>query len=164
MAAFPRLLGVFYAEFDVVLGPRIAAQSPDGVVAPDAFDAMSEFLIPKPQLCGRLLTLCVAPVAALGRIRWIPRDPARLLKEGSPSARGRGPWTMERRCTEKEKVMSMPVIIESNRYERNALIFNVGFVFAIADDTTCYEPVVRKVAKTLRTLEVRGCLKAVLTC
>ena len=50
--------------------------------------------------------------------------------------------------------MTMPVSIESNRYERNALLFNVGFVFAVDDDATCYEPVVRKVAKTLRALEV----------
>ena len=48
----------------------------------------------------------------------------------------------------------MPVSIENNRYVRNALLFNVGFVFARDDDVGCYEPVVRKVAKTLRTLEL----------
>ena len=57
MAAFPRLLGVFYAEFHPVQGPRIAFQWPPGLMASDLFDAMSEYLIPKPQLCGRLVSL-----------------------------------------------------------------------------------------------------------
>ena len=57
MAAFPPLKGVFYAEFHPVLGPRIAFQTSDGLIAPDAFDARAEYFIPKPQLCGRLVTL-----------------------------------------------------------------------------------------------------------
>jgi len=53
--------------------------------------------------------------------------------------------------------MSFPVSIESNKYERNALIFNLGFVFSLEDDDLrSYEPVVRKLAKVFRTLEVRS--------
>jgi len=65
------------------------------------------------------------------------------------------------RCTETERILSFPVSIESNKYERNALIFNLGLVFALEDDDLrSYEPVVRKLAKVFRTLEVRparGC-------
>lgn len=54
------------------------------------------------------------------------------------------------------KLISYPVIIENQRYPRNAMIFNLGMVFDCDSDTRCYEPVVRKLARILRTAEVRN--------
>ena len=51
------LAAVFFCEFDNSVGRTLAFQEPAGFISADAFDAISDFLIPKPQLCGRLLVL-----------------------------------------------------------------------------------------------------------
>ena len=59
MAAAPDspLRAVLFCEFDNSVGRTLAFQEPAGFISADEFDAISEFLIPKPQLCGRLLVL-----------------------------------------------------------------------------------------------------------
>jgi hypothetical protein len=57
--------------------------------------------------------------------------------------------------TTRHKMVGYPMQIEDPRYPRNALMFNLVFVFERDADTRAYEPVVRKMAQTLRTLEVR---------
>ena len=47
----------FYCFFDDVIGRTLAAQEPLDYIKTEQFDAISDYLIPKPQLCGRLLTL-----------------------------------------------------------------------------------------------------------
>ena len=47
----------FYCFFDDVIGRTLAAQEPPEYIKSEQFDAISDYLIPKPQLCGRLLTL-----------------------------------------------------------------------------------------------------------
>ena len=49
---------VFYSEFDNVVGPKIVYQAPLGYLAADEFDSISDFVITKPQLCGRTVTMC----------------------------------------------------------------------------------------------------------
>lgn len=51
------LRAVLFCEFDNSVGRTLAFQEPAGFISADEFDAISEFLIPKPQLCGRLLVL-----------------------------------------------------------------------------------------------------------
>ena len=48
---------VFFAEFHTVLGPKISYQAPEGFIRADEFESISEYVIPKSQLCGRLVTL-----------------------------------------------------------------------------------------------------------
>jgi len=55
MAALAALRGVFFAEFHAVQGPRIASQAPEGLLSAEVFDSIAEYVIPKPQLCGRLV-------------------------------------------------------------------------------------------------------------
>jgi hypothetical protein len=55
------------------------------------------------------------------------------------------------------KLVGFPSRVEHTRYARNAIIFNMVFVFARQADTRAYEPVARKMAITLRTLEVCHC-------
>ena len=46
-------------------------------------------------------------------------------------------------------------MIDNPKYARNALIFNLCFVFEAASDTTRFENAVKKLAGYLTTLEVR---------
>ncbi|KAJ1722334.1 Nitrogen permease regulator 2 [Coemansia erecta] len=57
--------------------------------------------------------------------------------------------------TGRYKVMCYPIAVEGN-YARNALIFNMCFVFDIDSDTKCYEPVVKRVGCLLKELEISG--------
>lgn len=52
--------------------------------------------------------------------------------------------------------MGYPIVITDKKYARNALFFNVVFVFDEADDVQEYEPVVTKLAGYLRTLELES--------
>lgn len=52
--------------------------------------------------------------------------------------------------------MGYPVVIEDNKYSRNALFFNVVFVFNGDYDAEEYEPVVKKLANYLMVLEKEG--------
>lgn len=48
-----------------------------------------------------------------------------------------------------------PVAIENKKYERNALLFNLGFVFENGVDTKPFESTIRKLAHYLYSMEVR---------
>ncbi|KAI9362936.1 nitrogen permease regulator 2-domain-containing protein [Zopfochytrium polystomum] len=98
------------------------------------FDSISEYIIPKPSLCNRLVTI----------------------------------------STDSHLVVGHPVSIENpTRYERNAFLFNLCFVFDKRDGlgttgggtgagpfgegiSAAYEKIVRKMARVLRSLEVES--------
>jgi len=50
-------VAVLFAEFDNRLGRTLSLQEPGGFLSPEAFDDISDYLIPKPQLCGRLIVM-----------------------------------------------------------------------------------------------------------
>ena len=54
------------------------------------------------------------------------------------------------------RIVGCPKTIEDNKYARNALIFNVVFVFAAQADTSPYEAVVQKLGEAFKTYEVRS--------
>jgi len=119
----PRLVSVFYSVFDSNKGPKVVFEVPEGSIISTEistsiidFDSISEYIIPKPQLCGHLVNI----------------------------------------CTESYKVMGFPVYIKDNKYDRNAFMFNLSFVFDREADTSSYEPVVRKVARVLTSLETEN--------
>ncbi|KAI9091758.1 nitrogen permease regulator 2 [Phlyctochytrium arcticum] len=126
---FPPLLAIFYSEFHPTQGPKVTFEVPEGfyntIHRPTDtnihdsyldFDAISEYIIPKPELCNRLVTI----------------------------------------STPLYKVMGYPVSIQDAKYERNALLFNLCFVFEQGRETGSYEQVVRKMARVLRSLEVES--------
>ncbi len=65
---------IVFSEFEVKLGPQIAfqvssmvyfsgimtAKVPEGYISKDEFTAVKKFLIPKPELCDRLIVMCDA--------------------------------------------------------------------------------------------------------
>ena len=131
MPCFPTLDALLFCEFHPVQGPRITWQLPQDVVSVDVFEALSEFLIPKPQLCGRLIT-------------WLGTSHINYASAHSLYSKYQR-WT----------IMGFPVSIEDKKYERNAYLFNCAFVFEnLNESPSCYELVVQKLAHSLRTLEV----------
>ncbi|KAG0720690.1 GATOR complex protein NPRL2 [Chionoecetes opilio] len=58
--------GIFLAEFDPVAGPKIVHQYPDGCISKEVFDAVSVFIIPKPEVMKRIVTVNVLGVKITG--------------------------------------------------------------------------------------------------
>lgn len=53
------------------------------------------------------------------------------------------------------KVMGFNVRLESKKYSRNALLFNIGFVLPADISATHFGPVLRKLTTVIETLEAR---------
>ncbi|KAI8603722.1 nitrogen permease regulator 2 [Dissophora ornata] len=115
---FPRLLSIFYCTFHPDQGPKVLYEVPEGSILSKTsplvdFDSISEYLIPKVELCSKLVTI------------------------STPTC----------------KVMGFPINLEHKKFQRNALMFNLAFVFDKDAATSSYEPVVRKMARVLKALE-----------
>ncbi|KAI7832399.1 nitrogen permease regulator 2-domain-containing protein [Gamsiella multidivaricata] len=115
---FPRLLSIFYCTFHPIQGPKVLYEVPEGSILSKSsplvdFDSISEYLIPKVELCSKLVTI------------------------STPTC----------------KVIGFPVNLEHKKFQRNALMFNLAFVFDKDAETSSYEPVVRKMARVLKALE-----------
>lgn len=137
----PHLEAVFFAIFHPVVGPKVVFQVPEHTFAdhraggadaetpqPPAlleFSAVSDYVIPKAPLCGRLVT-CIA--------RASRRDSG-----------------ADKRTF---KVLGFPVLLQkADKYERNNFVFNLCFVLNSDAEIHAYEPIVRKCARVLRALE-----------
>lgn len=57
---------IFYCEFHPTAGPMIVYQSPPGYVSKEAFDSLSDYLIPKTELERRLLTVNALGLKIIG--------------------------------------------------------------------------------------------------
>ncbi|KAG0214787.1 Nitrogen permease regulator 2 [Mortierella sp. GBA30] len=115
---FPRLLSIFYCTFHPTQGPKVLYEVPEGSILSKSsplvdFDSISEYLIPKVELCSKLVTI------------------------STPTC----------------KVIGFPINLEHKKFQRNALMFNLAFVFDKDAEITSYEPVVRKMARVLKALE-----------
>src|SRR5690348_11373622 len=69
----PRLISVFYSVFDPDKGPKVVFEVPEGYINPADksipiidFDSISEYIIPKPQLCGHLVNICTESYKVIG--------------------------------------------------------------------------------------------------
>ncbi|XP_078690409.1 GATOR1 complex protein NPRL2-like isoform X1 [Branchiostoma floridae x Branchiostoma belcheri] len=105
---------IFFSEFHPVAGPKITFQVPEDYISQKLFDSVHIYIITKPQLQNKLITL-----DALGH-----------------------------------RIIGCPVSIQNAKYSRNALLFNLCFVFGSDADSQRYEPVVKKLAGYLTTLEL----------
>ncbi|KAF9577399.1 Nitrogen permease regulator 2 [Lunasporangiospora selenospora] len=115
---FPRLLSIFYCTFHPIQGPKVLYEVPEGSILSKTaplvdFDSISEYLIPKVELCSKLVTI------------------------STPTC----------------KVIGYPINLEHKKFQRNALMFNLAFVFDKDAEISSYEPVVRKMARVLKALE-----------
>lgn len=60
------------------------------------------------------------------------------------------------------KIIGFPVRIENSKYLRNAVMFNFCFVVALDCQTSCFEPILKKLALLFSALEVSHCAKFLL--
>ncbi|KAM9182560.1 GATOR1 complex protein NPRL2 isoform 1-T1 [Mergus octosetaceus] len=109
-----RIECVFFSEFHPTLGPKITYQVPEDFISRELFDTVQVFVITKPELQNKLIT-----VTAM-----------------------------------EKKLIGCPVCIEHKKYSRNALLFNLGFVCDARAKACALEPIVKKLAGYLTTLEV----------
>ncbi|XP_022101188.1 GATOR complex protein NPRL2-like isoform X2 [Acanthaster planci] len=107
---------IFFSEFHPTAGHKITYQVPEEYVSRELFDTLHVYIITKPELQNRLIT-----INALGH-----------------------------------KIIGCPVSIQNVKYSRNALLFNLCFVCNASMDTAPYEPLVKKLANYLLTLELES--------
>ncbi|KDN48883.1 NPR2-domain-containing protein [Tilletiaria anomala UBC 951] len=103
------------------------------------FSALSDYLIPKAPLCGRLVTCTTC---------GLPRDDAE--RDWSPEGQ------LPKAPSQGYKILGHPMVIKSSKYARNMLVYNLCFVFDSNADVRAYEPIVRKCARVLRDLELNS--------
>ncbi|KAG8436134.1 hypothetical protein GDO86_007297 [Hymenochirus boettgeri] len=109
-----RIECIFFSEFHPTLGPKITYQVPEEYISRELFDTVQVYIITKPELQNKLIT-----VTAMDK-----------------------------------KLIGCPVCIEHKKYSRNALLFNMGFVCNAQAKTCALEPIVKKLAGYLTTLEL----------
>ena len=108
---------IFFSEFHTTAGPKIVHQFPEEYISREEFDSVHRYIITKPELQTRVITINAT----------------------------------------RHKIVGCPVCIESQKYERNQLIFNLCFVFDANKNTLHYESVVKKLSGYLTTLETESC-------
>ncbi|KAG7092567.1 hypothetical protein E1B28_008915 [Marasmius oreades] len=165
----PRIQSVFYAGFDVVTGPKIVYQVPEGLIALPHHEPATPFSNPSsPNLIGDQL-----PLSSHGIVSPIEyRSGSRLFH--SPSKRSQytlfnfeeiskfviPPPALCGRLvicsTKRHRIIGFPVLLEGEKYQqnyRNFFRFNLCFVFERVADLSCYEPIVRKISRVLTSCE-----------
>ncbi|XP_071810529.1 GATOR1 complex protein NPRL2-like [Asterias amurensis] len=114
MGGSGKLKCIFFSEFHPTAGHKITYQVPEDFVSRELFDTLHVYIITKPELQNKLITI---------------------------NAPG-------------HKIIGCPVGIQNAKYSRNALLFNLCFVCDASTNTACYEPLVKKLASYLITLEL----------
>ncbi|XP_047303268.1 GATOR1 complex protein NPRL2 isoform X4 [Homo sapiens] len=101
---------------DPVGGFQVPQKVPEDFISRELFDTVQVYIITKPELQNKLIT-----VTAM-----------------------------------EKKLIGCPVCIEHKKYSRNALLFNLGFVCDAQAKTCALEPIVKKLAGYLTTLELES--------
>ena len=115
--------------------------------SPESCLTQSKCISSPSQSCKTSLSLC--ETLARGE-RWV----AGVVPGGGRDRLG-GLTVFQLSSTAMEKkLIGCPVCIEHKKYSRNALLFNLGFVCDAQAKTCALEPIVKKLAGYLTTLEV----------
>jgi len=107
------------------------------------FSPISEYVIPKKALHGKLVTFVTTGA-------W---------DEGYNSDSSDSGDSDDGDERAQYKVIGLPSVIddgEGGRYQRNQYMWNLCFVFRASASLEAFEPVVRKTARILRSAEVSG--------
>ncbi|CCJ29616.1 unnamed protein product [Pneumocystis jirovecii] len=124
---FPvRILAIFFAEFHPIQGPQIVHQVPPNAVTLEEGEANKRPLFEFEPISEYII-------------------PKRKLCDRVVAI-----------CTNGYRILGHPVCIVDGTYERNALIFNCALVFREEDDSSCYIPVVRRLAKNVKLIRNIG--------
>lgn len=180
----PRIESVFYAVFDVQQGPKIVYQVPEGLIAvpapsvPNGNSSVpptpsSETPSPGPQSSNHGLTSrnsstsLISPTDFYRPGRHLPSPQHRsnssqrtLFNFNDISMYVIPPSPLCGRLvtcsTQRHRIIGFPVELKGH-YKRNYFIYNLCFVFDRGADLSCYEPVVRKVSRVLKSCEEESC-------
>lgn len=160
------LLCCFYAEFDIKVGPKISFQSPENFMEQD-------IRLSVPQM-EKLLAETFEK-AAVGELPEQSSEVETRNQEAKDSAAEElSLHSIFDSCSEyiitgseltgniinlsthHIHVLTRPTVIADEKYERNSLLFCVGFVLRRTEDPQPYRSVLSKLALTLRDLEVES--------
>ena len=144
---FPRIESVFYAVFDVRQGPKIVYQVPEGLITTGSSSGSGTGSVPLTPATpspapGSSSLPCGNPLFHFDDISKYVMPQSHLCGRLVICA------------TNSHRVIGFPVQIRGP-YERNYFRYNLCFVFERHADLSCYEPVVRKVSRVLKSCEVR---------
>lgn len=179
----PRIESVFYAVFDVLQGPKIVYQVPEGLISGSGSSIPastslpgSALLSPSPNIAPVKAdsepTSSRASSAALLSSPALQRIDLRHLHSPQKRSESTNKWLFNfddvskyiippsalcgrlvRCAIGKYRIIGFPVELRG-KYERNYFRYNLCFVFSRDADLSCYEPVVRKVSRVLTSCEV----------
>ena len=157
----------FYAEFDIKVGPKVCFQSPKGFMDQDmdiSIDKIHKIL----QASFESIEHQVATGSDDKGAN--PVEDAKAATEEASS--NENSLSIFDSCTEyiitghdltgnllnlsshQMHILTRPTVLHNERYERNSLLFCVGFVLRRAGDPRLFRPILSKWALTLRDLEL----------
>jgi hypothetical protein len=68
------LKGIFYSEFLNKEGAKILSQAPENLISSELFETISDYIIPKPQCCGKMIVFTHDQYQYLGMPQYISGD------------------------------------------------------------------------------------------
>ena len=154
------LLSVFYAEFDNKVGPKICYQSPENFMEQDIRMKATEM---EHLLFG----------VFEGNSSSVPKT-VETTKPNEEGDEDPSQFWIFNSCSEyiitgneltgniiclsthHIHILTRPTILSDEKYERNALLFCVGFVLRRTEDPRPFRPALSKLAVTLRDMEVES--------
>ena len=163
----------FYAEFDIKVGPIVCFQSPRNFMNQDiniSAERVHEILAKTfERLTCNDAAGCEEGLVSLGGEEREKVSGEDTIFKGSEGSLSIFDSTSEYIITGNEltgkiitlsthdmHIMTRPTIISDQRYERNALMFSVGFVLRRAADPRPFRPLLSKLAMTIRSMEVES--------
>ncbi|EAU88817.2 nitrogen permease regulator Npr2 [Coprinopsis cinerea okayama7 len=176
----PRIQSVFYAVFDETVGPKIVYQVPEGLIASQtqigvasSHDQQSSTpsspSSPSPEGSSEPQTPTVSlPSRASSSSLVSPTDlynkRGRQFPSPSNNKRSMSSQPTLFNFSEISIIIGFPVEL-TGRYKRYYFRYNLCFVFERNADLSCYEPVVRKISRVLKSCEEEsGFLSSPETC
>ena len=184
-APFPTILGIMYAEFNATFGPKVIYDVPEGIMVasssssstlPNLSASMLSNTSAGPPL-SPIVTSMPSPVPATvnsptpGTTSSSPTHEYDQTNHMASSNRVKvdfdslSEYIIPKRelfnrlliiSTPKYRIIGFPVAVEGEKYQRNALLFNLCFILDGDADASAHETVVAKMARLLRLLEVRA--------
>ena len=139
----------FYAEFDIIVGPKIVHQSPPDFMGQPmdiSFDQIHSLLKETFDAEGQVNRTTTRQADEESSIFGSTCD---YIITGNELA-----GEMICLSTHNMHILARPTVISDERYERNSLFFCTGFILRRTDDPRPFRPVLSKWADTLLRLEV----------
>lgn len=174
-SSLPIILSIFFAVFDQDAGPKIAYQIPDGLVTETSIADLTSGTNSPPKdtdTASASVSTSGSFISASGSAsgQATPKASSRTISQTKLSRNALFAFDDIRKfviptsalcgrlitcATKKTLVMGFPVALRG-RYDRHYFRFNICFVFDRRADLSCFEPIVRKIGRVMKSCEVSG--------